>query len=55
MKLVDEKNYNIYNKVYNSLKDAHNYPNITEVGSWNNEYCGINGFHYVALGKKIEK
>jgi len=29
--------------------------NITEVGSWGNDYCGINGLHYVALGKKIEK
>ena len=28
---------------------------IEEVGSWGNDYCGINGLHYVALGKKIEK
>lgn len=28
---------------------------IIEIGSWGNEYCGINGLHYVALGRKIEK
>ena len=28
---------------------------VIEVGSWGNEYCDINGLHYVALGKKIEK
>ncbi len=27
--------------------------NVQEVGSWNNVYCGINGFHYVALGNKV--
>ena len=27
--------------------------NVQEVGSRNNVYCGINGFHYVALGNKI--
>ena len=27
---------------------------VEEVGSWSNDYCGINGFHYVAIGKKIE-
>ena len=26
---------------------------VLEVGSWNNIYRGINGFHYVALGEKI--
>ncbi len=27
--------------------------NVQEVGSWGNVYCGINGFHYAALGSKI--
>lgn len=27
--------------------------NVKEVGCWNNVYCGINGFHYVAIGNKI--
>ena len=26
---------------------------VVEVGSWNNVYRGVNGFHYVALGEKI--
>ena len=28
--------------------------NVQEIGSWNNVYCGIHGFHYVAIGNKIE-
>lgn len=28
---------------------------IDEVGNWGNDYCGINGLHFVALGRKIEK
>ena len=28
---------------------------VTEIGSWNNVYRGVNGFHYVALGNKIGK
>ena len=31
MELVNKKNYDIYNKVYNSLKDAHDYPNTNLV------------------------
>lgn len=26
---------------------------VEEIGSWNNVYSGINGFHFVALGKKV--
>ena len=26
---------------------------VQEVGSWSNIYCGINGFHYAALGNKV--
>ena len=29
------------------------YMRVVEVGSWNNVYRGVNGFHYVALGEKI--
>ena len=28
--------------------------NVQEVGSWSNIYCGINGFHYAAIGNKVE-
>ena len=26
---------------------------VSEIGSWNNVYRGVNGFHFVALGNKI--
>ena len=28
---------------------------VVEVGSWNNVYRGVNGFHYAALGEKMVK
>ena len=31
MKILNLQNYNTYNKVYNSIKDAHKYPNINLV------------------------
>ena len=45
-------------KLYTDSRGAKFFPKeikIKEVGSWGNDYCGINGLHYVALGKKIEK